>query len=412
MTARLPNLRHLRAHCEIVAHGSISAAAKAVHLSQPAITKAIANLEASTGMTLFQRRRTGMVPTDAGLILARRAERALRHLRAGATEARALVPRAAPRGATKFDHLLTVAHLKALLAVADARSFSLAARRSGVSQPTLHKAARDLERLAGLPLFDKRPDGIALTQAAETFVRHVGLALAELRQAHEDLETRSARGSRGQGGGALLVVGTLPLVRTSILPRALNRFALTQPDTRFNVVDGSYDALLRLLRYGEIDMLIGALRTPPPVDDILQTELFRDRLTVLARHGHPLAGQRTVTRKMLSAYPWVVPREGPPTRSAFDDLFKAAHPEVYSGLIEASSLVLIRGLLMGSDRLTLVSRQQASLEIAQKTLVVLSFTVPDAARAIGLTTRMDWHPTRRKAEFIAHLKAECTGQRP
>jgi DNA-binding transcriptional LysR family regulator len=49
--------------------GSISAAAGDVHLSQPAITQAIAKLERSLEVTLFARSSTGMAATEAGLLL-------------------------------------------------------------------------------------------------------------------------------------------------------------------------------------------------------------------------------------------------------------------------------------------------------------------------------------------------------
>ena len=45
------NLRHLRAFCEAAALGSISRAAEEVHLSQPAVTQAIAKLEEIAGAT-------------------------------------------------------------------------------------------------------------------------------------------------------------------------------------------------------------------------------------------------------------------------------------------------------------------------------------------------------------------------
>ena len=72
------NLRHLRAAVAIVASGSVSAAARAVHVSQPAVTQGIAKLEAQIGQQLFERRADGMSPTEAALILAPRADAALR----------------------------------------------------------------------------------------------------------------------------------------------------------------------------------------------------------------------------------------------------------------------------------------------------------------------------------------------
>src|SRR5262245_33086737 len=123
------NLRHLRAFCEVVATGSVSGASRVVHLSQPAVTKGITGLEAALDATLFVRRKTGMVKTDAGRILARRAERAMRFLRSGAAGARTFAQRSGTRGFARFDQLMTNAQIKALLAIAESGNFTLAARR-------------------------------------------------------------------------------------------------------------------------------------------------------------------------------------------------------------------------------------------------------------------------------------------
>src|SRR5688500_9155726 len=58
------NLRHLRGMLAVHEHGSISSAAAAVNLSQPALTQGILKLENQLGEVLFERRSDGMVPTS------------------------------------------------------------------------------------------------------------------------------------------------------------------------------------------------------------------------------------------------------------------------------------------------------------------------------------------------------------
>ncbi|MEI8633643.1 LysR family transcriptional regulator [Vibrio sp. PP-XX7] len=61
----------------------ISKATDMVFLSQPAITQAISKLETALGNQLFDRKSTGMYPTESGLILAKRVTRALDMLSEG-----------------------------------------------------------------------------------------------------------------------------------------------------------------------------------------------------------------------------------------------------------------------------------------------------------------------------------------
>lgn len=55
-------------------HRNFARAAKALHLSQPALTRSIQVLEERMGVLLFERKRSGVVPTDAGQITLRRAQ--------------------------------------------------------------------------------------------------------------------------------------------------------------------------------------------------------------------------------------------------------------------------------------------------------------------------------------------------
>jgi DNA-binding transcriptional LysR family regulator len=64
--------RLLRHFLAVLDHRGISAAAEAVHISQPALTKSIRQLEATLGVALFERHPNGVVPTPFGEILARR----------------------------------------------------------------------------------------------------------------------------------------------------------------------------------------------------------------------------------------------------------------------------------------------------------------------------------------------------
>jgi hypothetical protein len=77
------------------------------------------------------------------------------------------------------------------------------------------------------------------------------------------------------------------------------------------------------------------------------------------------------------------------------------------GMFETSSLVLLRGVLTGSDRLTLLSARQASYELDQGLLALAAFRVPFGARRIGLTFRRGWRPTTTQAILIDHLRRAC-----
>ncbi len=398
MEASRLNLRHLRAFCEVAELGSISRAAERIHRSQPAVTQAIAKLETQISAALFERTGDGLFLTEPGQLFLRRVEPALRQIAQGA--------RLTSHGGNKtqgdrrgsFDHLITSAQLRALVAVSKTGNFSLAARQLGMSQPALYRTARSLEKVSGTQFYEVVSQGVVLTRAAERLARFTRLAFSELEQGLEEIEDW-----KGKDTGHI-VIGTLPLARTFVLPSAINALLAERPDVDFSVVDGPYDDLLHALRHGEIDMLIGALRDPVPVDDIVQQPLFEDQLAVVARPSHPLVGTSRLRLKDLTEFPWIVPRRGTPTRENFEMMFSGKDALRPRHVVEASSLILIRGLLADSDCLTLISAHQIRHEENLHVLSRLNFKVPAAPRRIGLTLRENWRPTASQQRMIELLK--------
>jgi len=395
----LPNLRHLRAFREVAAQRSISGAAQRIFLTQPAVTQAIAKLERLLDTTLFERRSDGMRPTEAGVLYAQRVDRALNLIRSGVVDALRAASDKPARRPSSPEQLLTITQLRALLAVASAGNFSLAARAIGTSQPALHRAARDLEGLLGTALYEKTTQGIVLTRQGQILVQQAKLAFAELRQGLAEVAAVD-----GQDKGRI-VVGAMPLSRHFLLPAAINDLARQRPEVEVRTVEGPYEELLHGLRHGEIDLLIGALRAPVPVDDVLQERLFDDPLAIVGRAAHPLHRRSRIGIRELAAYPWVVPRAGTPTRDHFEALFHNSGQRVPAGLVESSSLVLIRALLLDSDRLTLISAHQIRAETAQGHLKALPFDLRRTRRPIGLTMRRDWRPTATQRLFLDLLRA-------
>ena len=395
------NLRHLRAFAAVAEAESVSSAAKRVFLSQPAITQALAKLEALIGTALFLRKSTGMFLTEAGELLRYRVDRALSTLERGATRAARGGGKTRQDGFEHFDQLLTSVQLRAFLALCETGNYSWAARNLGVSRPSVHRAINDLERISGLTLFLKTARGFEPTQAGEQFRQRVQLAFAELGQGMEEIDALLGHDS------ARIAIGSLPLARSFILPKAINDLSAVRPDVRVNVLDGSYRDLLHALRYGEIDLLIGALRDPVLVDDVVQEELFVDKLAIVARAGHPLSGKPGIYVEALARFPWVTPAQNIPTREHFDALFRDAGYSPPERLVETSSLILIRGILLGSDRLTIISRHQIARELEAGILTALDFDLDGSDRPIGIARRADWSPTATQSLFLDLLRKVC-----
>ena len=170
MQSGFPNIRHMRVFVETARTGSVSTAAELCHLSQPAASQAVAGLETYFGTPLFISNRQRSALTTCGILVERRTRAAMKHLRDGAKNALREASNKEVHRQT-FELSVTASQLRNLIAIANAGSFTVAARTLGLSQPTIHRAARNLEAIAGTPFFTARASGVRLTAAADAFMQ-------------------------------------------------------------------------------------------------------------------------------------------------------------------------------------------------------------------------------------------------
>lgn len=399
MSVDLPNIRHMRVFLETVRTGSVSQAAERCSLSQPAATQAISRLEADVNTPLLIRNSRRFAVTPCGSLFFQRIEAALAHLNTGA-RASLRGPREGTTRRAPYDRLVTAAQLRTLIAVANAGSFTIAARALGLSQPTVHRAARSLEDVAGVPFFQATASGVELTAAAQAFAMGAKLAQAEIRQGIEEISKEL-----GNDLGTF-ALGSLPLARTTIVPSAVHALIASSQNVQVQVVDGRYPELLRSLREGDLDCIIGALRHPPPADDVTQEALFHDALAIVAHPNHPLAGRKELTLEDTLAYPWVAPPKSTPAGTyLFETLRIHQRPQTPVRVV-SSSLVMLRGILAEGDYVSIISRHQISVEEADGHIVPLDVALVNSERAIGLTYRTNWRPTQTQTQMLHLLRTQ------
>ncbi|WP_246027341.1 LysR family transcriptional regulator [Novosphingobium umbonatum] len=369
------NIRHFAALAATVQHGSLTRAARAVNLTQPALTQAIAGLEASLGVTLFERSAQGMLATEPALLMAPRAEAAIAHI-------------GSPR--------VTGTQLRALLALARAGSYAGAAEATGLSSASLHRAVADLQVALAQRLVDRRGQHVTLTPAGQRRARGFGLAMAELRAGLAEVAAW-----QGKEAGRV-VIGAMPLSRARWLPEAIARFVQQYPAIDVAVVEGSHVELAGPLRDGEIDLMLGALRDGAEAEGLAQEPVFDDVPVLVMRAGHPLeqAGDLSAA---LADYPWILPGSETPLRRQWEAMIRHLGAEPPRVAIECGSTITIRQLLLSGDGLTLLSPAQVAVELDAGVLVARA--LPGAfARSIGITTRAGWRPTPTQTGLIALLR--------
>ena len=206
--------------------------------------------------------------------------------------------------------------LSALLAVADAGSFSEAAARLGLAQSTLSYAVRQAEEALGVIIFERGRHGARLTPAGEAIMvhaRHAALALQAMQLT-----------VHGQLSGTLRIASCRSILRHVITP-ALRAFHARYPQVEVVVIDtrGEHAEIAHLVDSGQVHLGLG--RLPMPTGLITAPVVANEYLIVtLLPHLRSVPGMTCMPPVTLSAkktvlrmWPHILPSTPSPLKPRF-----------------------------------------------------------------------------------------------
>ena len=186
-------------------------------------------------------------------------------------------------------------HLRYFVAVAEDLSFTKAAAKLHLAQPSLTRQIRNLEEELGVRLLNRSKSQVALSEEGRSFLVDARRILALATESILSVQ-RLSRGEQGQ-----LNIAYLSNSDFELLPETLGAFRQTFPHVALNLFDMAPAEQLRALEARKIDL--GFVGLPPPaVSGHLQWEcIARHRTVVVLPSKHPLARKPQVNLRELKA---------------------------------------------------------------------------------------------------------------
>jgi molybdate transport repressor ModE-like protein len=259
-------------------------------------------------------------------------------------------------------------HLQLLVAIADHGTLKRAADAVGMSQPAATQALVELERLIGMPLFQREARGMRSTAAGTVVLPVVRQILQALRDSMESLAAISA------GIGGVLRLGTIPAASLALVSDCLRWVGQRCPKHEVVVVEGTPRHLLEELAAGSLQLLV--IRELAELGKRFELEpLLEDCSVVVAGVGHPLAGRATLSREDLLQYPWMRAPRGVMVRDQMDELFESAGAAVQLHPVSTTSPMVIFGMLSDNRTLTLGPASVADWFVRQGLAITLPLPV-------------------------------------
>jgi LysR family hydrogen peroxide-inducible transcriptional activator len=209
--------------------------------------------------------------------------------------------------------------LRYFRAVAQCGSFTRAAKREHVSQPSLSHQIMKLEAELGAKLFNRKEHLVDLTPFGIAFLPKIESALQQL----QDAKTQIREMAKVETGTVTL--GVIPTITPFLLPSILASFLKQYPKIELKVKEECSEVLLQALREKIIDLALMPL--PVNSEDVSCTELMRESLFAIVGENHPLQKEKEITLQQLSGSPFLILKDGHCFREDTLAAFRAADVE-------------------------------------------------------------------------------------
>lgn len=197
---------------------------------------------------------------------------------------------------------MEIHQLRYFCAVARTGSFTRAAQREHLAQPSLSQQVRKLEDELGSPLFDRLGRAVQLTQFGEAFLPRAEGILRQVDEARSEIQ-EMAGSEQGK-----LVIGAIPTVAPYYLPSRLAAFVRKFPRARISVIEDVTLEIIEHVHRGTIDLALLAL--PAPATHCQCQELLRERLYLVVPRHHRLAKLSEAGLVQIENDPFLLLKEG------------------------------------------------------------------------------------------------------
>jgi DNA-binding transcriptional LysR family regulator len=267
---------------------------------------------------------------------------------------------------------ITLRQIKIFESVARNLSFSRAAEDLHLTQPAVSMQIKQMEGLAGLPLFQHSGKRIALTEGGSLVLRHCQVILADLNAAEQSL--------------ADLMTGAVQRLRVGLItsgsrffPHMINAFLQQHAGLQLDMQVRPREQLVSMLRADQLDLAV--MVRAPSLPSLAAEPFAANPFVLVASPMHPLAAEREIPVARIASECLLVRESGTDTRIVADDIFLSlSNPPRFMelGCSEAIKQSVIAG--MG---VSLLSAQEVQADVRAGLLTVLAVQ--------GLPVKRQWH---------------------
>ncbi|SEM77605.1 LysR family transcriptional regulator [Paenibacillus sp. OV219] len=286
--------------------------------------------------------------------------------------------------------------LQYVIQIAKEKNFSRAAEKLHIAQPSLSQQLSKLEKEIGVLLFRRTTNSVELTHAGSVFVKKAQGILDNIEQLKQELDDL-AHMRKGK-----LVVGSLSITGSHVLPIVLPIFAEQYPEIEIVLVEDTPSKLEQLTASGQTDLSLLALPLFEP--SLEWVPIIEEEIVLAVPPEHHLAKKSEPIRiESLRNEPFIVLKKGQGFRqNALEICEKAGfEPRI---VFESTNIETIQSLVAAGMGITFIPKMITRSSVNALTPVYLPLAPPSPIRTLVIASRKGRYLSRAAEAFIETMK--------
>ncbi|MDD4752931.1 MAG: selenium metabolism-associated LysR family transcriptional regulator [Desulfitobacteriaceae bacterium] len=252
---------------------------------------------------------------------------------------------------------MQISEFEIFLVVARAKSFSKAAKLLYMTQPAISNHIHAMENYYGTKLFNRHSHGVSLTSTGEV-VYDFGEKILTL---HDSMEKAIDRVLNIEN--QKLVVGASSNVGNYALPCSIWTFKEKYPEVDIRLEISNSATIIQQILDNKVDL--GVLEGPVKHKDLVTTDIFSDRLILIAPPRGKWLKRETISLEELAKEPLIMREKGSGSRSIWEKIICAAGLELkdFRIVTEMGSIDAIKSAVESGLGVAVVSRISVQKEL-------------------------------------------------
>ena len=305
-------------------------------------------------------------------------------------------PARSPSDTSVNSFRIELVDIETFIAIVDLESFSQAALRMHVSQPTVTARLQRLEERLDTKLINRTTRKLAPTKEGLRLHKEAVSTLHGLQKLFKEFDTTSNR------RGHRIMIGATPMIAATMMPNIFHAYKKRYPDVQIQLFDLQYEEIIEKILSGEADLAVVALDGDST--KLRFQSLAEEELLLVVPVDHPLAKFKEVELKKVLKYPLLILDRYTTLISLIKDEGEKRNLPIKS-LSEATQLITLLAMLDAGNGITLLpsSMAQTNSKFKRPTLRVTDVSL---TRKYGVVVSKKSQLSSAAQSFIKFLHEE------